>query len=396
VRIARSMQTQFALDSLRYFADMAATGPRGGFEEPMSLHEIPIMSGSLLRQEPAGVVAAITAYNFPMLLLARKLGPALAAGCTVVLMPSPRAPLTTVLFMQLLDELDLPEGTVNLVVGDAATGEQLTRSPDVDMVSFTGSHAVGRAVMAQAAGTLKKVTLELGGKSPNIILPGTDLSTAVPPSMLRFCLNSGQGCGCTTRTLVPRQDYDEYVERSEAFLSTLKVGDPKDEATDMGPLIRADQRQFVLDHVDRALADGGRIEAGTRRDHEVGFFVDPLVIGGVANDAELASTELFGPVSVAGPFTTIDEAVELANQTSFGLNANVWGRTSEAMAVARRLRSGNVTINGGGGMRPDAPWGGPGLSGLGREGGEAGFLEYLEPKHIQWPLDGEPTKPFGS
>jgi aldehyde dehydrogenase (NAD+) len=164
----------------------------------------------------------------------------------------------------------------------------------------------------------------------------------------------------------------------------------------MGPLIRADQRQFVLDHVDRALADGGRIEAGTRRDHEVGFFVDPLVIGGVANDAELASTELFGPVSVAVPFTTIDEAVELANQTSFGLNANVWGRTSEAMAVARRLRSGNVTINGGGGMRPDAPWGGPGLSGLGREGGEAGFLEYLEPKHIQWPLDGEPTKPFGS
>ncbi len=396
IRITHGLQIQFAIDVLRWFADKAAEGPRGGFEEMLTLHRQPILSASMLVREPAGTVAAITAYNNPLLLLGRKLGPALAAGCTMVAMPSPRAPLSTIAFMELLAEADIPQGTVNLVVGGIEAGRRLSESPDVDVVSFTGSHKVGAEVMRQAAGTLKRVTLELGGKSPNIILPGADLSVAVPPSLLRFCLNSGQGCGCTTRTLVARASYDEYVERSREALSKLVVGDPRDEKTDLGPLIRAEQRDFVQSHVDRALDGGARIEAGSPRDRQRGFFIDPLVIGGVANDSEIAQTELFGPVGVVMPFDDVEEAVRIANTSSFGLNANIWGRTSEAIDLARRIRSGTVTINGGGGMRPDVPWGGYGKSGIGREAGEDGFLEYLETKHIQWPVDGEPTKPFGT
>lgn len=396
IRITQGLQIQFAIDVLRWFADKAAEGPRGGWEELMSLHETPILSGSILVREPAGVVAAITAYNNPLLLLGRKLGPALAAGCTTVLMPSPRAPLSTIAFMELLNEADIPSGTVSLVLGGPDVGQRLTESPDVDIVSFTGSHKVGSLVMGQAAKTLKRVTLELGGKSPNIILPGADLDAAVRPSLLRFTLNSGQGCGCTTRTLVARDTYDEFIERSRATISELVVGDPTDPTTDLGPLIRAEQRDFVQNHVDGALASGGKIEAGTRNSYERGFFVDPMVIGGMSNDSAIAQTELFGPVGVVIPFDSIDEAVTIANTSDFGLNANVWGTTSEAIALARRVRSGTVTINGGGGMRPDAPWGGYGLSGVGREGGEDGFLEYLETKHIQWPIDGLPTKPFGT
>jgi aldehyde dehydrogenase (NAD+) len=396
IRITQGLQIQFAIDVLRWFADKALEGPRGGWEELMGLHDTPILSGSLLVREPAGVVAAITAYNTPLLLLGRKLGPALAAGCSTVLMPSPRAPLSTIAFFEMLDEIDLPPGTVNLALGGPEVGQRLTESPDVDVVSFTGSHTVGSQVMRQASASLKRVTLELGGKSPNIVLPGADLDAAVRPSMLRFALNSGQGCGCTTRTLVAREAYDEFVERSKDVLAGLVVGDPTDPTTDLGPLIRAEQRDFVQGHIDGALAGGASIVAGTPRTYDRGFFVDPMVIGGVANTSVIAQTELFGPIGVVIPFDTLDEAVEIANDTSFGLNANVWGVTSQAMALARRVRSGTVTINGGGGMRPDAPWGGYGLSGLGREGGEDGFLEYLETKHIQWPIDGKPTKPFGT
>lgn len=397
IRITESYHIQFAVDVLRWFADKALQGPRGGWEELLPLHRTPIMAASMLKREPAGVVAAITAYNAPLLLLGRKLGPALASGCTTVLMPSPRAPLSTVAFFEMINESGLlPEGTVNLVVGGPQAGRQLTESPNINMVSFTGSHSVGTQVMKQASATLKRVTLELGGKSPNIILPGADLEVAVPPSTLRFTLNSGQGCGCTTRTLVARSEYDEFIALSNKSLLNLKVGDPRDATTDVGPLIRADQREFVEGHIDQALRDGGTIEAGEQREYSRGYFVDPLVIGGVSNDSAIAQTELFGPVGVVIPFDDVDEAIHIANSTSFGLNANIWGRTSDAIDLAQKVRSGTVTINGGGGMRPDAPWGGAGLSGLGRESGEDGFHEYLETKHIQWPVDGEPTKPFGT
>lgn len=396
IRITDGLQIQFAIDVLRYMADKALTGPRGGYEEMMTLHHTPITSASLLVREPAGVVAAITAYNNPLLLLGRKLGPALAAGCSTVLMPSVRAPLSTIAFFEMFQEADFPAGVANLVLGGPEVGRRLSESPDVDMVSFTGSHTVGGHVMRQASATLKRVTLELGGKSPNILLPGASVDVAIRPSLLRFCLNSGQGCGCTTRTLVPRAMYDEFISRADEVLSQLVVGDPRDEKTDLGPLIRREQRDFVNGHVERALGSGGTIAAGQSKQFNHGFFVSPMVIGGMSNDSPIAQTELFGPVGVAIPYDSVDEAIQIANTTSFGLNANVWGKTSEAIAVARQIRSGTVTINGGGGMRPDAPWGGYGLSGIGREGGEEGLLEYFETKHIQWPIDGQPTKPFGT
>ena len=383
----RGGQVDSAIELLRWFADAAATGPAGGWELTLGLHHAPRRSASVLRHEPAGVVAGLTAYNFPLLLLVRKLGGALAAGCTIVLMPSPRAPLSTIAFMRLLERTDIPTGAANLVVGAADAGARLTSSPGVDMVTFTGSAAVGRAVMRQAADTTKRVVLELGGKSPNLLLPGADVEAAVGPSLLRFSLNAGQACGATTRTFVPRADYDRYVAAARAFLDEqLVVGDPRDPATDVGPLIGADQLAFVAGHVERALAAGGRVEAGGRRERARGWYFDPLLIGGVGNDAEISREELFGPVGVVIPYDTVEEAIALAGDNRYALNANVWGPTEEALAVARRLRSGNVTVNGGGGLRPDAPWGGLGESGIGRDGGEAGLREFLELKHVQWPV----------
>jgi aldehyde dehydrogenase (NAD+)/betaine-aldehyde dehydrogenase len=395
IRLSRALQVGATVECLRWFADAAARGPGGGYEQPLPLHEKPILSASVLRREPAGVVAAITAYNYPLLLLARKLGGALAAGCTVVVMPSPRAPLSTVAVLGLLDEAGLPPGVVNLAIGGPDAGVALTTAPEVDMISFTGSREIGSAVMTQAAPAVKKVVLELGGKSPNIVLPGADLETAVGPSLLRFVLNTGQGCGATTRTLVPRADYDQWVEGSQRFFAGLRVGDPREEATDVGPLIRAEHRDRVHGFVARALDGGASVEARADAPGGAGYFMDCLLVGGVDNADEICQEELFGPVGVLMPFDDVDQALALANSSRYGLNANVWGPLPEALEVARRLRTGTVTINGGGGMRQDVPWGGLGESGIGREAGEDGFAEYLEVKHVQWPLAGT-TKPFGA
>lgn len=384
--LARSGQVDAAVELLRWFADAAATGPRPGFEELLAGHRTPAPSRSILRQEPVGVVAGLTAFNFPLLLLVRKLGGALAAGCTIVVMPSPRAPLSTIAFMKLVQESDLPPGTVNLIVGGPDVGKQLTSSPEVDMITFTGSRAVGQAVMEEAAKSIKKVVLELGGKSANIVLPGADVAAAVRPSLLRYSLNAGQACGATTRTFVMEADYDGYVETAREVFANMVVGDPRDATTVVGPLIRAEQRAFVEGYIERALAEGATVEAGTSTFPETGYFVAPQLIGGVTNDSEIASEELFGPVGVIISVRSVEEAVKLANVSSFGLNASVWGPTDAALDVARRLRTGSVAINGGGGARPDAPWGGFKESGIGREGGEAGLREFLEMKHIQWRL----------
>jgi aldehyde dehydrogenase (NAD+) len=384
IALARGGQVDNALELLRWFADAAATGPRPGFEEILSTHRSPVASRSVLRQEPVGVVAGLTAFNFPLLLLIRKLGGALAAGCTIVVMPSPRAPLSTIAFMKLVEESDLPPGTVNLVIGGPDVGKALSSSPEVDMLTFTGSRAVGQAIMEQAAKGIKKVVLELGGKSANIVLPGADVAATVRPSLLRYSLNAGQACGATTRTFVMQADYDEYVETSRGIFSEMVVGDPRDRATVVGPLIRAEQRSFVEGYINRALGEGAKIEAGVSSFPQSGYFVAPQLIGGVTNESEISREELFGPVGVIIPVNSVDEAVTLANASSFGLNASVWGPTSAALDVARRLRTGSVAINGGGGGRQDAPWGGFKESGVGREGGEAGFREFFEVKHIQW------------
>jgi aldehyde dehydrogenase (NAD+)/betaine-aldehyde dehydrogenase len=387
--LSRGLHSAAPVAFFEYWADMAIRGPNGRWEDGLGLHHQPVLSSSILFNEPIGVVAAIAAYNYPLLITAFKLGAALAAGCTTVLMPSPRASLSSIAFMRIVEEADLPPGVVNLVLGEAEVGERLTLHPDVDMVSFTGSVSVGRKVMQQAAVGLKKVVLELGGKSPNLLLPGADVEAAVGPSILRFTRNSGQGCGATTRTLVPRDDYALFVEAAATFMADMVVGDPWDERTDLGPLIRRDHLERVEGYLDRAYAAGGEpVAGGGETGLDRGFFIRPVLVGGLGNDSELCQEELFAPVGAIVPYDTVDEAVAMANGTRFGLNANVWGPTDEAMRVARRIRSGTVTLNGGGGERPDAPWSGYGESGIGYDRGEAGFAEFFHVKHVQWPLAG--------
>jgi aldehyde dehydrogenase (NAD+)/betaine-aldehyde dehydrogenase len=342
------------------------------------------------------VVAAITAYNYPLLLTSYKVAGGLAAGCTAVLMPSPRAALHGIAFMRMCQEAGIPDGAVNLVIGEAAGGRQLCEHDGVDMVSFTGSREIGSVVMQQAARGVKKTVLELGGKSPNILLPGTDVDSVIQPSVLRFCRNAGQGCGATTRTLVPREEYDHYVAATRRFMSTIRVGDPFDEATDVGPLIRGEQRERVEGFVQRAIDGGAVVEAGGGRPDglERGFYMNPALVGNVDNGMEICREELFGPVGALLPYDSVDDAVRIANDSIYGLNANIWGPPDQAIAVARKLRTGTVTVNGGGGDRPDAPWGGFRQSGVGAERGEDGFAEFFQTKHIQWPL-GAVGKPAG-
>lgn len=371
----------------RWFAEAARRGPRDGWEQSLPLHHEPVTSGSLLLREPAGVVAAITAYNYPIVLCAWKLGPALAAGCSAVLVPSPKGLLCTVAVMKLIEEAGFPPGAVNLVFGPPSVTEHAVRADEVDMVSFTGSAAVGSKIMTLAAPTLKKVVLELGGKSPNILLPGTDVESTIKASTLRFCRNAGQGCGATTRTLVPESDFDEFVDRSAEFMRQLAVGDPHHPDTVVGPLITDDHRRDVEGYLARAAGQGAAVTGGSRPAHlDDGFFLEPALVTGIGNSAEIAQEELFAPVGVVLPYRDVAEAIDIANDSKYGLNANVWGPAGDAIAVARRLRSGTVTINGGGGKRDDAPWGGPGYSGIGRECGEEGFREFFEVKHVQWPI----------
>ncbi|MEV6062902.1 aldehyde dehydrogenase family protein [Nocardia asteroides] len=373
---------------LHWFADAAVRGPADGIEQLLPLHHQPVTTGSMLLREPAGVVAAITAYNYPIMLCAWKLGPALAAGCSTVLVPSPKGLLCTLAIVELMAEAGFPPGAVNLVFGPPAVTEQVTGAPEVDLVTFTGSALVGTKILELAAPNLTKVVLELGGKSPNILLPGVDVDKTIAPSALRFCLNAGQACGATTRTLVPAELFDEFVEKSAAYMRELTVGDARDRATVVGPLITDAHRRGVEGYLERAVAAGAKIAIGGGRPAGLdgGFFLEPTLLTDATNDFEIAQEELFAPVGVVIPYREVDEAVRIANESKYALNANVWGRVPEALAVARRIRSGTVTINGGGGRRFDAPWGGPGHSGIGRECGEEGYREFFEVKHLQWPL----------
>jgi aldehyde dehydrogenase (NAD+) len=388
IGLARAMQVGSPIEALRWYAEMAIRGPRGGYEHALPLYDKPVLSSSVLRYEPVGVVAALSAFNYPFNLLIWKLGGALAAGCTAVVLPSPQGALCTIRLFGLIDELGLPPGVVNLVVGGPEVGRKLTGHPDVDMVSFTGSDAVGGKVMSQAAlGGLAKSVLELGGKAANIILPGTELEPTIAPSVLRFARNAGQGCAAWTRILVHESQVDEFVKRTREFVDNLQVGDPHSEKTEVGPVISVAHRDRVEAMIQQAVTDGGEvIIGGGRPKADRGAYINPAVIAGVSPDHPIANTELFAPIAVLIPYTTVDEAVRIANQTPYGLNANVFGPLADAIAVAQRLRAGTVTVNGGSGMRPDAPWGGLGRSGVGRELGEDGFAEFFEVKHIQWPL----------
>ena len=378
------LQLGVPLAALRYYADMATldhTRQLAPDTQPGAPSE------SLVRQVPAGVVAAITAYNYPILMLGLKIAPALASGCTVVVLPSPQTPLSTLLFAKLLAKAGAPDGVVNIIVGGVDVGTALSEHPDIDKISFTGSVPVGSAVMQQAAKTITGVVLELGGKSATIVLPDADLSTALAPIHLRYLRNAGQGCASPTRILVQRDQLDDFIARSQAFFPTVKTGDPRDIDTICGPLISEDHLLRVEGYVERAVAAGAHIVAGGGRpDLPHGWYMNPTLITGVNNSDEICREELFGPVGVVIPFDTIEEAIAIANDSHLGLAAAIFGPLDHALETAEKLRVGSVYINGGGATRMDAPMGGFKQSGIGREYGIEALREYLEPQHIQWSI----------
>jgi len=387
VRLSRSMQVGMPIANVRWAADMALKGPQGGYEQALPPDWTTPASSSLLQRVPVGVVAGITGYNFPINSVIWKLAPGLAAGCTLVLKPSPRTPLSTMALIKLVEQLGLPPGVVNFVLGDNDSGELLCDHDAVDMVMFTGSLAVGRRIMQSASRTTKRLVLELGGKSATIVLPGADIGALTEPTIMRWARNSGQGCGATTRTLVHADAYQEYADTAGQYVDNLSVGSPWREETDLGPLIRAEQRDFVEGHLHRALDRGATLIAGGGRPEGFdGYFMNPALVGGIDNSDEIAQEELFGPVGVLLPYGTVEEAVAIANDSVYGLHAAVYGPPEEAFSVAKRLRTGAVSINGGGFMRPEGPWGGFRRSGFGREMGEDGFREFFEVKHLQWPV----------
>ena len=338
-------------------------------------------------REAVGVVAAITPWNFPHQINLAKIGPALAAGNTVVLKPAPDTPWCAAILGELAAEhTDFPPGVLNIVTSDDhAVGAMLTADPRVDMVSFTGSTATGRAVMAAGAPTVKKVFLELGGKSAFLVLDDADLAVACSVAAFTATVHAGQGCAITTRLVVPRARYDDAVNAAAATMSGITPGDPAKHGTICGPVISARQRDRVQSYLDLALAEGGTFACGGGRPagRDRGFFVEPTVIAGLANEARVAREEIFGPVLTVIAHDGDDDAVRIANDSPYGLSATVFSADPDrAQGVAHRLRVGTVNVNGGVWYSADVPFGGYKQSGVGREMGIAGFEEYLELKVI--------------
>ena len=353
-----------------------------------AVDETETIGNSLVVREPVGVVAAITPWNYPLHQSIAKIAPALLAGCTVVHKPSEVAPLSIRLLAEIIDGIGLPDGVYNMVNGTGAVvGEALASHPDVDMVSFTGSTRAGRRVSELAAATVKRVALELGGKSANVVLDDADFGAAVKVGIANCFLNSGQTCTAWTRMIVPAGHHDEVVELARATAERYTVGDPTDPATRLGPLASREQRDRVMGYIDSGSAGGARLVTGGR-DAALparGYFAPATVFAGVAPDAVIAQEEIFGPVLSIIRSADEDDAVRIANATQYGLAGAVWSSDPDhAVAVARRLRTGQVDINGAR-FNPSAPFGGYKQSGNGRELGRLGLEEFLLVKSLQLP-----------
>ena len=371
LKIAKAVHAGLPLTVLRGYADLALKPA-----DPVTIRN------SLVVHEPVGVVGAITPWNYPLHQVVAKVAAALAAGCTVVLKPSELTPLVAYLLMDAADDAGVPPGVLNLVVGTGpVVGASLSRHPDVDMVSFTGSTATGRAIAHAAADRIAKVALELGGKSANVILDDADLTKAVKVGVANAFLNSGQTCTAWTRMLVQESRYDEAVDLAAASAAGYRTGDPFDPETRLGPLVSAAQRDRVrgfLERADARLVTGGADAPVPER----GYFVAGTVYADVPPDSELAQEEIFGPVLSIIPFRDDDEAVAIANNSRYGLAGAVWGSEDRALAVAQRMRTGAVDVNGAA-FNPLAPFGGYKQSGVGRELGAYGMAEFQQVKAIQ-------------
>ena len=385
-RMLTSMaQLEGPVEDLSFCADTAESynwATDLGIASPMG-----IKTQRTVAREAVGVVGAITPWNFPHQINLAKLGPALAAGNTVVLKPAPDTPwCAAVLGELILEHTDIPAGVVNIVTSsDHGVGALLSKDPRVDMVSFTGSTNTGRAVMADGSASLKKVFLELGGKSAFLVLDDADLAAACSMSAFTASMHAGQGCAITTRLVVPRARYDEAVEAAAATMGGLRPGDPQDAGTICGPVISERQRDRIQGYLDSATDEGGKFACGGGRpaDRDRGFFIEPTVIAGLDNNAKVAREEIFGPVLTVIAHDGDDDAVRIANDSPYGLSGTVFSPDLDrANSVASRLRVGTVNINGGVWYSADMPFGGYKQSGIGREMGLAGFEEYLEIKAI--------------
>lgn len=372
---ARAAQVPFAVEHIRVAAENAR-----------SFEFLRMRGTTAIVREPIGVCSLITPWNWPLYQITAKVAPALAAGCTVVLKPSELSPLNAVLFAEVLEAAGVPAGVFNLVIGSGAdVGDAMSRHPEVDMVSITGSTRAGILVSHAAAETVKRVTTELGGKSPNIVLTDADLATAIPPGVAACFRNVGQSCSAPTRMIVPRDRLAEVEDLAARTVAEMQVGDPLDEATTHGPVANRAQYDRVQVMIEKGLAEGARLVCGGsgRPDGlERGYFARPTVFSEVTTGMAIAREEIFGPVLCLIPYDTVDEAVAIANDTEYGLGGHVQGRDLEQVrAVAARIRSGQVLLNYPA-WDPQAPFGGYKLSGNGREYGVEGLEEYLEVKAI--------------
>jgi aldehyde dehydrogenase (NAD+) len=383
--LTQGAQLDDPIKIVRYYADVlrnySMTEDLGEIESRGMRHK------RWVEKEGAGVVGAIIAYNYPNQLALAKLPPALAAGCTVILKGAPDTPLVTLALGELIaNHTDIPPGVVNVLSSsDAAVGEALTTSPDVDVITFTGSTPVGRRIMAAASETVKRVFLELGGKSAAILLDDADFAGASVFAAFSMVTHAGQGCALTSRLLVPRKHHDEIVELIAKNFAQVRHGDPADPKTYMGPLINERQRDKVDGMVQRAIADGATLVTGGKR-LDPGYFYAPTLLTNVDPDSEIAQQEIFGPVLAVIAFDDDDDAVRIANNSIYGLSGMVVGADHQrALSVARRIRAGTMSVNGGLWYAPDAPFGGYKQSGVGREMGAAGLDEFLERKTLAEP-----------